>query len=135
MNTHLKWFGRIVWIGILLNLTIAIPAILSPRLLNITLGLTGEVSDVWLRNVGMLLISMCIFYACAARNPLRYPAYTWLVAISRLIAALFWLYMIRVAGYPAQMRQFLYADLAFGVVLGLLLHLGMPAESKITFRI
>jgi mono/diheme cytochrome c family protein len=132
MNKSLKWFGRIVWIGILLNFTIAIPAILSPRLLNITLGLTGEVSDVWLRNVGMLLISICIFYACAARNPLRYPAYTWLVAISRLIAAVFWLYMIRVTAYPALMRQFLFTDLAFGLVEGLFLQLGLPAESKIS---
>ena len=49
MNKSLKWFGRIVWIGILINLSMAIPAILSPRLLNITLGLGAESSDVWLR--------------------------------------------------------------------------------------
>ncbi|MEP6818579.1 MAG: hypothetical protein ABJA18_03530, partial [bacterium] len=132
MNKSLKWFGRIVWIGILINLTLAIPAIISPRLLNITLGLGAEASDVWLRNVGMLLISMSMFYAGAARDPLRYPGYSWLVAISRLIAAVFWLYMVRVTIYPTQMRQFLFADLAFGVVEGLLLQVGLPADSKIS---
>jgi hypothetical protein len=133
MNKFLKWFRIVVWIGILINLTLAIPAILAPQLLNITLGLGPEVSDVWLRNVGMLLLSISVFYAGAAANPLRFPAYSWLVAISRLIAAVFWLYMMRVSAYPALMRQFLIADLVFGVVLSLLLQLGLPADSKISF--
>jgi len=132
MNKALKWFSRIVWIGILLNLTIAIPAIVSPQILNITFGLGPEVSDVWLRNVGMLLLSMCVFYAGAAHNPVRFPAYSWLVAISRLIAAVFWLYMLRVTAYPALMRQFFFVDLAFGLVLSLLLQLGLPTENKIS---
>jgi mono/diheme cytochrome c family protein len=132
MNKFLKWFRLIVWIGILVNLSVAIPAILAPQLLNISFGLGPEVSDVWLRNVGMLLLSISMFYAGAAADPLRFPAYSWLVAISRLIAAVFWLYMMRVTSYPALMRQFLFADLAFGVVLSLLLQLGLPAESKIS---
>jgi len=73
-----------------------------------------------------------MFYAGAAADPLRFPAYSWLVALSRLIAAVFWLYMMRVTSYPALMRQFLFADLAFGVVLSLLLQLGLPADSKIS---
>ncbi|HEY0003784.1 MAG TPA: hypothetical protein VGB17_03150, partial [Pyrinomonadaceae bacterium] len=117
MNKYLKWFRRVVWLGIIMNLLFVVPSIFTPQLLNITFGLGPEVNDVWLRNTGMLLLSMCIFYAGAAINPLRYPGYSWLVAISRLIAALFWLYMIRVSGYPALMRQFLFADLAFGIVL------------------
>ena len=132
MNKYLKWFRLIVWIGILVNLSVAIPAILAPQLLNITFGLGPEVSDVWLRNVGMLLLSISMFYAGAAADPLRFPAYSWLVALSRLIAAVFWLYMMRVTSYPALMRQFLLADLAFGVVLSLLLQLGLPADSKIS---
>ncbi len=132
MNKYLRWFGRVVWIGILVNLALAIPAIFAPRLLGITLGLGAESSDVWLRNVGMLLISCSIFYAVAAHDPLRYPAYSWLVAISRLIAAIFWIYMMRVTAYPALMRQFLFTDLAFGVVEGLFLQLGLPADCKIS---
>jgi len=132
MNKPLKWFCRVVWIGILVNLTVIIPAIAAPQILNITFGLGPDVSDVWLRNVGMLLVSICVFYAGAAHNPLRFPAYSWLVAISRLIAAVFWLYMLRVSSYPALMRQFFFADLAFGLVLSLLLQLGLPAENKVS---
>jgi hypothetical protein len=132
MNTSLKWFSRIVWLGIFVNLAIAIPAIAAPQLFNITLGLGPAVSDIWLRNVGMLLISMCVFYAGAAHNPLRFPGYSWLVACSRLVAAIFWLYMLRVDAHPALMRRFFFVDLAFGLVLGLLLQLGLPVESKIS---
>ena len=32
MNKYLKWFRLIVWIGILVNLSVAIPAILAPQL-------------------------------------------------------------------------------------------------------
>ncbi len=132
MSKSLKWFSRFVWIGILMNVMIAIPAIVSPQILNITFGLGPAVSDVWLRNVGMLLLTMCIFYALAAQNPLRFPAYTWLVAISRLIAAVFWLYMMRVTSYPGLTRQFFFVDLSFGLLLSLLAQLGLPAESKLS---
>jgi hypothetical protein len=132
MNKYLRWFRRVVWLGIIMNLFFIIPSLFAPQLLNITFGLGVESNDVWLRNVGMLLISICFFYAGAAFDPLRYPGYTWLVAVSRLIAAVFWLYMIRVSGYPALMRQFLFADLAFGIVLCVLLQLGLPADSKIS---
>lgn len=134
MNKWLKWFRRVVWLGIIMNLFFVVPSILTPQLLNITFGLGTESNDVWLRNVGMLLLSVSIFYAGATFDPLRFPGYTWLVAVSRLIASVFWLYMIRVSGYPALMTQFLFADLAFGVALSVLLQLGMPAESKISLK-
>ena len=114
MNRSLKWFSRVVWLGIVVNLAIAIPSIVAPQFLNISLGLGPEVSPVWLRNVGMLLLSMCLFYAAAAHDPLRNPAYAWLAAVSRLIAAAFWLYMMRATTYPDVMRQFFFADFSFG---------------------
>jgi mono/diheme cytochrome c family protein len=132
MNKYLKWFRRVVWLGIIFNLCFAIPSLVAPQLLNITFGLGPESNDVWLRNTGMLLLSMCVFYAGAAFNPLRYPGYTWLVAVSRLIASVFWLYMVYVSGYPRLMWQFFFADLAFGIVLCILLQLGMPGDSKIS---
>ncbi|HEX8844305.1 MAG TPA: c-type cytochrome [Pyrinomonadaceae bacterium] len=132
MNKYLKWFRIVVWLGIIMNLFFVIPSLFAPQLLNITFGLGIESNDVWLRNTGMLLLSMCVFYAGAAANPLRYPGYTWLTAVSRLIAAVFWLYMIRVSGYPSLMLRFLLSDLAFGIVLGILLQLGLPAESKLS---
>jgi len=132
MNKYLKWFTRVVWVGIIFNLAVAVPSILTPQLLNITFGLGPEYSDVWLRNVGMLLLSMCLFYGVAAHAPLRFPAYSWLVAASRLIAAVFWLYMMRVTSYPGVMFQFFLADCAFGVALAVLLQLGMPPESRIS---
>lgn len=131
MNKYLVWFRRVVWLGIIMNLFFIIPSLFAPQILNITFGLGIEPNDVWLRNVGMLLLSICLFYAVGAAKPLQYPAYTWLVAISRLIAAVFWVWMVRVSGYPALMWQFFFSDLAFGLVLCVLLQLGMPAESKI----
>lgn len=132
MNKHLRWFSRIVWLGIVMNLLFVVPSLLAPQLLNIVFGLGPESNEVWLRNAGMLLLSLCIFYAGAAFNPARYPGYSWLVAVSRLVAAVFWLYMVRVSGFPRLMWQFFFADLIFGVVLVALLQLGLPAESRIS---
>lgn len=71
-----KWFRRIVWIGILLNLCSAIPAMFALDMLLAALDLPPAASMLWLQNVGMLLLTLCIFYTPSAVSPARYPVHT-----------------------------------------------------------
>src|SRR5262249_30571675 len=90
-----RGFGRIVAIGILLNLCFTIPAMFAPDKVLVGLDLPPETSTIWLQNVGMLLLTLCIFYAPSAVAPARYPTHTKLVVLARLIASVFWFMLLQ----------------------------------------
>jgi RoxA-like, cytochrome c-like len=126
-----KWFGRIVWIGILVNLCFAIPAIFAPDMLLAGLDLPPQVSMLWLQNVGMLLVTLCVFYLPAAVAPSRHPTYTKLVVLSRLIASAFWFYLLRQPSPPPVVRTALWTDLSLGVLLLVLLNPALAAPDRV----
>src|SRR3954447_23455303 len=88
------WFGRVVWLGILVNLSFAIPALFFPAVFSSWLGLGPVLPDIWLRNTGMLLALLCPFYALAARDPFYTPVFAWFTNWARFLAALFWLVLL-----------------------------------------
>ena len=125
-----KWFGRLVWIGILLNLSFALPAMFAPDMLLAGLDLPPEASMLWLQNVGMLLLSLCIFYSPSAIAPSRHPTHTKLVVLSRLIASVFWFILLRQAGAPEVIRPLWLTDLTLGVLLAILLNFALLPEDR-----
>ena len=134
MGTAEKWFGRIVWIGILVNLCFAIPAMFAPDMLLASLDLPPETSVLWLQNVGMLLLTLCIFYLPAAVAPSRHPTYTKLVVLARLIASGFWFFLLRQPSPPPVVRTALLTDLSLGIVLLLLLNPALAPENRLSLR-
>ena len=61
-NAPLRWYRRLTWLGILINLTFAIPAMFSPDTLITMLGdTTAQFAYVWLANAGMLLLQASMF--------------------------------------------------------------------------
>ncbi|HXJ93263.1 MAG TPA: hypothetical protein VMT20_10335 [Terriglobia bacterium] len=134
MGAAERWFGRIVWIGILVNLCFAIPAIFAPDMLLASLDLPPETSMVWLQNVGMLLLTLCLFYLPAAVAPSRHPTYTKLVVLARLIASGFWFFLLRQPSPPAFVHTALLTDLSLGVILLLLLNPALAPENRLTLR-
>ena len=64
MNTYIRWFQRIIWVGIVMNMFFAIPALFAPALLTSMIGLPPVLSDPWLENAGMLLVGISLFYIC-----------------------------------------------------------------------
>jgi len=58
MGTGAKWFGRIVWFGIIFNLCFAIPAIVAPDMVLAGMDMPPVASMLWLQNVGDLLITL-----------------------------------------------------------------------------
>ncbi|WP_051711068.1 c-type cytochrome [Andreprevotia chitinilytica] len=126
----IRWFQRFIWIGIAMNMVFAIPALFWPDFLNTQFGLPLQATYPWLQNAGMLLVGVSLFYAPAGVNGLKYPVYSWLCVLSRLIAVVFWIYLINTSGYPDAFRPLLYSDGAMFVILGGLLYAGMPAEQR-----
>ena len=104
MGTGAKWFGRVVWFGILLNLCFAIPAIFAPDMFLAGLDQPPETSLLWLQNVGVLLVTLCIFYTPSAVAPARHPTHTKLVVLSRWISAVFWFVLLAAIG-PGERRS------------------------------
>jgi mono/diheme cytochrome c family protein len=134
MGTGAKWFGRVVWLGILFNLCFAIPAIFAPDMVLASLDLPPATSILWLQNVGMLLLTLCIFYTPSAVNPGRFPTHTKLVVLSRWIAAVFWFILLRQSGPASVIRPLLFTDLSLAVVLLLLLNPALPPESRVSLQ-
>ena len=134
MGTGAKWFRRVVWLGILFNLCFAIPAIFAPDMVLAGLDLPPATSMLWLQNVGMLLVTLCIFYTPSAVAPGRFPTHTKLVVLSRWIAAVFWFILLRQSAPAGVVRPLLFTDLTLAVVLLLLLNSALPPENRVSLR-
>jgi len=132
MGAAEKWFGRVVWIGIILNLCFAIPAMVAPDMVLAGLDLPPETSTLWLQNVGMLLLTLCILYAPSAVAPARHPTHTKLVVLSRWIASAFWFVLLRQSVSVEIVRPLLFTDLTLAVVLLLLLNPALPAQNRMS---
>ena len=129
MNAYLKWFSIVVWIGILVNLYFAVPALFVPEYLINTLDLEPDFNTVWLRNTGLLIFLISFYNVAAALAPARYPAIPWLVIGGRFLAAIYWLIVVldvlHTSSNPGAFLPFLIGDLTFGTIKAILLYIGL----------
>jgi hypothetical protein len=90
------WFMRVMWIGIVANLALAIPTLAAPaRMIELT-NLPPVEPLLWPRFAALLLVLLSIFYMPAANNPDRYRTTAWTAVGSRLAGVLFFLTQPRV---------------------------------------
>ncbi|MBI1803214.1 MAG: hypothetical protein HY033_05545 [Ignavibacteriae bacterium] len=134
MNTYLKWFQRVVWVGIVVNLLFALPALLAPDVVLASLGLSGDFTTEWLRDSGMLVLSISLFYIPVAIEPIRFALYAWILIAARFIAGIFWIDVIMTSTHPAAFRPMLLTDLPLGIILAFLLSRGLPEEKKLHWQ-
>ncbi|MDY7093232.1 MAG: cytochrome c [Acidobacteriota bacterium] len=133
MNAYLKWFERLTWIGVAVNLGFILPALFAPDLMEAMLGPGSmEFALVWVAYAGFLLLLASLFYLPAARDPLGFHVYAWLSVVGRGIAACFWLWQNGRWELPGPIQTFWITDGAFCVLFLVLLQLGLPAEQKIS---
>ena len=124
-NPALRWFSLVVWLGIVFNLFFIAEQLFMPDSVNSALGLPlGLPTVVWNQAHGMMVLALCIFYIPAALAPLRNPGYSWLLVLSRFLAAAFWLFAWH---SNAAFLPYLIADGSFGAVQGILLQIAAPA--------
>ena len=108
-DSRRRWFGRVMWVGILANFALAIPTLLVPeRMLELT-NLPLATPIMWPRFAALLLILLSTFYMPAAIDPDRYRATAWTAVMSRLAGVLFFLTQ------PREYLMFGLFDLVFFV--------------------
>jgi hypothetical protein len=103
-----RWFRRVIWIGIVANLALAVPTLLAPEQMMMLSGLPPASPLLWPRFAGLLLILLSVFYMPAGIDPNRYRVVAWLAVASRLAGVIFFL------GFqPADYRMLGYFDFVF----------------------
>ncbi|NWE67189.1 hypothetical protein HX857_00610 [Pseudomonas gingeri] len=130
MDSYIRWFQRFIWIGIVMNMVFALPAVFAPALLTSVVGLPPVLSDPWLENAGMLLVGISVFYMPSGFNARRFPIHSWLCVLTRLIAVAFWIYLIDTSNQASVFFPMLMGDLSMFLILGILLYLGSPPAER-----
>jgi hypothetical protein len=121
-NIYVTWYGRIVWIGIALNMVFVIGLFFFPipflALLNIPAPPT-----IWVRTAGMLLAIISAFYIPGAIDPMRYR-WTAIFSVipSRTFGSTFFLTETLVFGWPIGFVSIGLVDLTFGLIEAVLLY-------------
>jgi hypothetical protein len=125
MNPYAKWFGIVVWLGVIVNITLCIPGLLFPSWLLGLLHFDPAVPDMWVRFSANLLILLSLFYIPAAIDPYHYKVNAWLAVIARLAGVTFFLTQ------PKMYLAFGAIDLIFAIPEGMLLWLALREEHSI----
>lgn len=139
MNPYYRWYSRLAWFGLICNMIFAAFALWAPQRLQRAMRLNPLTGTVWLRNVGMLLMNVSIFNAGAALDPGRYPLYSYLVSVARLIAGLFFFRVVfqnpeESTHRPRAFSPLWLFDSTMGVICAVLLTLGLRRERNAARR-
>ena len=124
MTNYAKWFGRVVWLGIIINLTLALPTLFVPERMLTFLHLKPAVPSIWVSFSANLLILLSLFYIPSAINLYHYRINAWLAVISRIAGVTFFLFQ------PRAYFSFGLLDLAFAIPEGILLILALRQENS-----
>jgi hypothetical protein len=133
---YLTWYRRAVWFGVVMNLWFCLTAWFAPERILRKMGLDQTTRNVWLRNVGMLLVNVSLFNAVAALDPTRYPLLSWSVAAARLIASSFFLQVSqlglrRSTERPKAFAPLMIFDFTMAVVCAGLLYKGLYTGARL----
>jgi hypothetical protein len=101
-----RWLKRVIWLGILANLALALPTLAAPDMVIEMARLPTATPVLWPRFAALLLILLSVFYAPAGMDLDRYRIVAWLAIGSRAAGVLFFL-------PQATYRLFGLFDLAF----------------------
>jgi hypothetical protein len=104
----LRWFSRVVWLGIAANLALAVPTLLMPAQMLAFSRLPMAEPLLWTQFAALLLILLSAFYVPAALDPRRYVLVAWMSVLARLAGVVFF-----VLFQPSEYRLFGYFDLLF----------------------
>ena len=131
VNRHARWYSRVVWFGIALNLIFVIGTFFFPVGFLAILNIPAP-PPIWVRTAGMLLCIISIFYIPGALDPMRYRA-TAIMAVfpSRAFGSTFFIVEVVAFGWPTGFLSIALVDLAFGLVEGILLIKAYRLEDRI----
>jgi hypothetical protein len=119
-GSAITWFKRVLWIGILANLALAVPTLFFPAQLMAMSGLPPATPLLWPRFAALLLILLSIFYMPAGVDPARYRVTAWTAVGARLAGVIFF-----VGFQDAEYHMLGYFDLIFFIPEAVLLSIAM----------
>lgn len=126
-----RWYKRVTWFGILLNMLFVVPLVFAPTFALELLDLQVE-PLIWARIPGLLLFAITALYVPAACNLRKYWSLAWIAVYpSRGNGALFFFAAVFVFGHPKGFLPIAFIDLFILSIQLLLLmkarRLGYPA--------
>jgi hypothetical protein len=86
-----RWFRRVLWVGIAVNLVLAVGVIMNPAAMLVRFSLPDASPLLWPRFAALLLVLLTVFYMPAGIDPDRYRANAWMAVGSRLVGVVFFL--------------------------------------------
>ncbi len=118
----LRWFKRLVFVGLILNAIFFLPGLFAPRTLEgwFDFGTTNTVH--WLQNVSLLLIIVTAMYIPVMRDPFRYMFITYLVVGGRFAAGTLFLFGVWFMDYPDGMKVLGLGDVILSSAQAFLLY-------------
>lgn len=125
MNRYLKWFNRVVFVGVLINIFgMALPFIFAPQWYLDWLGLPGGGGSViWMRQAGLLLFFVSSLYIPGGCDPMRYRLNAMFAVLVRMAIGLYWLWLVYVEGQAHAFLRFGILDCTYAALNGILLWL------------
>lgn len=133
MNAYAKWFCRIVWVGIVVNVVFfVIPSCFFPEQLLSFLQMQIPVPIIWVRATGMLLFIITIFYIPGAIDPYQYQATAWMsIFPSRAFGSTFFICAVFFFNQDKGFLSIAFVDLLFGLLEAIFLTLAMRNENSV----
>ncbi|OCQ98833.1 hypothetical protein BCD64_22550 [Nostoc sp. MBR 210] len=130
MNTYAKWFSRVTWLGIIVNMLFVIPSCFFPEFMLWFLKMHQPDPIIWVRAAGMLLFIISAFYIPGALDPNRYRATAWIsIFPSRAFGSTFFICAVLFFGQDKGFLSIAFVDLFFGVVEAIFLTLATRSEN------
>jgi len=123
MNSYVKWFNRVVFVGVLINIIgMALPFIFAPQWYLDWFGLPGGGGSViWMRQAGLLLFFISILYVTGGIDPVRYSLNAKFAVLVRMAIGLYWLWLVYGEGRTRAFLSFGILDCTYAVFNGVFL--------------
>jgi hypothetical protein len=132
MNAYAKWFSRVTWLGIIVNMFFVIPSCFFPEKMLIFLHMHIPDPIIWVRAAGMLLFIISVFYIPGAIDPYRYIATAWIsIFPSRAFGSTFFICAVAFFGQDKGFLSIALVDLFFGVLEAIFLTLALRSRGVI----
>jgi hypothetical protein len=106
-----RWLRRMVWLGVIANFGLGLPAMFLPETVLDLLRLRPTGDPLWTSSAALALLLLSLFYLPGGDHPVRYRANAWLALVARLAGVVFFL-----AIWPGEYPLFALFDGTFFVL-------------------